>query len=91
MQKIQRDQNSPTSTFQEPGAKQVLGAKVGHACLLHITPPKSPSSLTPGHSSTLIPYKEQVCPTPTPRDSEQGKLPNKALFEVLVWRLVNFC
>ena len=63
---------NPTATSGD------LGAKAGYcACPLHSTPPKGwvnhlshPSSPTPGHASTLTPYKE---PAHIPLVSEQAR------------------
>ena len=67
--KIQKDQKNPSCHFWR------AGRKAGYcACPLHSTPPKGwvnplspPSSLTPGHTPTLTPYKEPVPNPPTPR------------------------
>ena len=55
-----KETKSTTATSEEPGAK--AGS---YACPLHTTPPKGwadhlshPSSLTPGPTPTLTPYKE---------------------------------
>lgn len=109
-QKIQRDQNSPTSTFQEPGAKtgcweQKQGTVHGPWNQYHQTRWTNrishTSSLTPGHSPTLTPYKEQAS-TPSSASLRAREpviyscspllqhSPNKALAEFLVWSQVNF-
>ena len=98
--KIQRD-TKPSCCIWRAGSKSRV------LCMpLYSTPPKEwakhlshPSSLTPGRTPTLTPYREPVCPS---LESEQGNLllvlaphwcsrgPNKALPEFLVWPLINF-
>ena len=76
-----KETKNPTTISEEPGAKTVSEAKIGYcACPLHSTSPKEwvkhlshPSGLTPGHTPTLILYKEQIG-TLLYGASKQGKL-----------------
>jgi len=90
--------------FWRAGNKNSIRSR--SACPLHSTTPKGwanhpshTSSLSPGHTLTLIPYKE---PTHPHLGTKQGNLslvfapscysrgPNKALPEFLDWPLINF-
>ena len=106
--KIQRDQTIQLPLLKNLDQKLGVGEKAGCcSCPMEKTPLKGwadhlsrPSSLIPGHSPILSPYKEQVAPSWGV--SEQGNLlvvltlqchsrgPNKALPEFLVWPLINF-
>lgn len=78
-QKIQRDQTTQLPTLEEPGAKtgcqeQKRGAECASCTKRHLSGrAKHPSSLTPGHTPTLAPRKEQACPPPG-EVSKQGNL-----------------
>lgn len=105
--RYEKNKNKKTHTKKPAATFEVPGAKAGYCTRpLHTTLPKGwtnhlnqPSVLIPGHTPTLIPYKEPAWP---PLESKPGKLllvfmpssgprsPNKALPEFPVQPLINF-
>ena len=88
-----RKPKSPTATSEE------LGTKARYCThFLQTPPPKGwadhlshPSSLSPGHTPTVTPYKEPAwLPSSSERAKETVRDPNKVLSEFLAWPLVNF-
>ena len=95
---------NPAAAFEEPREKAGYCAHP-----LHTTSPKGwanhlnhPFGLTPGHTPTLTPYKEQAHPPSQGASKQRGDLlcvltppccsrgPSKGLPEFLVWPLIGF-
>lgn len=103
-QMIQRDQKTQLPLLKSPEKKQ----GTAHSPL-HMTSPKGwanhlshPFGLTPGHTPTFTPYKEQAHPLTQGASKQRADLlcvltppycsrgPSKGLPEFLVWPLIDF-